>query len=421
MSIEEVRYLLGEDITEDQETIEEARYGENTENGRKNSLTSVQFKNKVVKGLKSLGAEVSIKSGHGFFSGFASANDKFAYISITDEGQYMFRTAKNDKDFTGGSNQFAKSVNTMVQGVAKILGLEVDYDKLYESEVVSAEDSMFNESHYILTSDDERLDESRLGYEVGKRLGMGEWSASKKGTPKKDETPTEANNSPSKDIPSGYITINLKKKSYKDEFKYMMEMSDVDQAKNKPSIEKLLSDIEKYSTDTTISFDPSLKSLVDLILDTCIEYNDYVAKDVFKSIKKNLNESLSDEGDDEVIAENEVILENVDIQDLGKAIDFNIEPVAYALGKILKLLKATPEQIAKVNEKLKADDISAKSASAEEKKAIDQAIASVKKNGYDNKKGEEAIAEFLYDLTSEVNYHSMTRLLKSEKIIKDPF
>lgn len=386
MSIEEVRYLLGEDITEDQETIEEARYGENTENGRKNSLTSVQFKNKVVKGLKSLGAEVSIKSGHGFFSGFASANDKFAYISITDEGQYMFRTAKNDKDFTGGSNQFAKSVNTMVQGVAKILGLEVDYDKLYESEVVSAEDSLFNESHYILTSDDERLDEGK--------------------TSEKFNVDVYDNGGESHDQ---YTIVLLDEPEGKGMF------ACIGASESKGSFYQHSTCQNGKHLGKKIKFSDLPEWLQKKVADELSEDKEVSEECGVK------NESLSDEGDDEVIAENEVILENVDIDDLGKAIDFNIEPVAYALGKILKLLKATPEQIAKVNEKLKADDISAKSASAEEKKAIDQAIASVKKNGYDNKKGEEAIAEFLYDLTSEVNYHSMTRLLKSEKIIKDPF
>lgn len=113
---------LAEGMAFDGGALEEARYGENTELGRKNTLSSVQFKNKVAKELKALGYTVSIKSGHGYFSGFINNGDKFAYVNITDEGQYLYRTAKDAKDYSGGSNQFAKNVEGMVSGVQRILG-----------------------------------------------------------------------------------------------------------------------------------------------------------------------------------------------------------------------------------------------------------------------------------------------------------
>ena len=113
---------MAESFAFDEDVISEARYGENTDNGRRNTLSSVQFKNKVAKALKEAGYNVAIKAGHGFFSGFISNGDKFAYVNITDEGKFLYRTAKNDKDFSGGQNRFAKTVEEMVSGVSQILG-----------------------------------------------------------------------------------------------------------------------------------------------------------------------------------------------------------------------------------------------------------------------------------------------------------
>ena len=113
---------MAESFAFDEDAISEARYGENTENGRRNTLSSVQFKNKVAKALKEAGYNVAIKAGHGFFSGFISNGDKFAYVNITNEGKFLYRTAKNDKDYSGGSNKFANTVEEMVSGVSQILG-----------------------------------------------------------------------------------------------------------------------------------------------------------------------------------------------------------------------------------------------------------------------------------------------------------
>jgi len=123
MSINKIMGLAeGMAFDDDSQYVAEARYGENTENGRKNSLSAVQFKNKVAKALKEAGYTVAIKSGHNYFSGFINNGTKFAYVNITDDGQFMYRTAKDGKDFSGGSNQFAKSVEDMVSGIVKILG-----------------------------------------------------------------------------------------------------------------------------------------------------------------------------------------------------------------------------------------------------------------------------------------------------------
>jgi len=46
----------------------------------------------------------------GYVSGFIEKNGKYVYLSISDSGlgkPILFRTAKNEKDYTGGSNNFA--------------------------------------------------------------------------------------------------------------------------------------------------------------------------------------------------------------------------------------------------------------------------------------------------------------------------
>ena len=57
---------------------------------------------------------VSYNIGHFYISGFIKNNDKFVYFTTSDVrfnvnewlNNILIRTAKNDKDFTGGSNCF---------------------------------------------------------------------------------------------------------------------------------------------------------------------------------------------------------------------------------------------------------------------------------------------------------------------------
>lgn len=56
-------------------------------------------------------------------SGFVSFNGKTVYINTEPCGSLglMFRTAKHDKDYTGGQNQWAKNIDTLVSGVVSLL------------------------------------------------------------------------------------------------------------------------------------------------------------------------------------------------------------------------------------------------------------------------------------------------------------
>ena len=67
----------------------------------------------VKKALRNAGFEnIKVSNGHYYFSGFATKNNQPIYFSISDVrhfpgDQVLLRTAKDYKDYTGGSNNFA--------------------------------------------------------------------------------------------------------------------------------------------------------------------------------------------------------------------------------------------------------------------------------------------------------------------------
>ena len=80
------------------------------------------FSNDFIKDLKSLaqGYEfVNVNKGHFYVSGFIKKDDKYAYFSISDVRYFknewynhiMIRTAKSDKDYTGGNNNYTNLEN----------------------------------------------------------------------------------------------------------------------------------------------------------------------------------------------------------------------------------------------------------------------------------------------------------------------
>lgn len=69
---------------------------------------------------KELGTEYTVNAdlGHFYVSGFVSKNGKFVYFSIEDLREngvefnhILYRTAKNDKDYTGGDNRYCNLEN----------------------------------------------------------------------------------------------------------------------------------------------------------------------------------------------------------------------------------------------------------------------------------------------------------------------
>ena len=80
-----------------------------------------QFCSDFKKALQnSLGAEYNVKVnvGHFYISGFVEKNGKFVYFNVEDLREngnefnsVLYRTAKNDRDFTGGTNSYSKLEN----------------------------------------------------------------------------------------------------------------------------------------------------------------------------------------------------------------------------------------------------------------------------------------------------------------------
>ena len=68
---------------------------------------------KVLKKIFGEDYQVDLSIGHFYFSGFISKDDKYCYFCIEDLrdtnscfDNVLYRSAKNNKDFTGGSNHF---------------------------------------------------------------------------------------------------------------------------------------------------------------------------------------------------------------------------------------------------------------------------------------------------------------------------
>ena len=59
-------------------------------------------------------------------SGFIQANGRTVYVNTEKCGSlgYMYRTARDCKDYTGGHNLWAKSLDELVQGVNKLLNFD---------------------------------------------------------------------------------------------------------------------------------------------------------------------------------------------------------------------------------------------------------------------------------------------------------
>lgn len=78
------------------------------------------FKSEFKKELESIGASLhKFNTGHFYISGFFTKGDKFFYFSWHNgDNNLMYRTAKNDKDFTGGANQWAEINSDLGQRIS---------------------------------------------------------------------------------------------------------------------------------------------------------------------------------------------------------------------------------------------------------------------------------------------------------------
>lgn len=75
---------------------------------------ATSFKNDFKKELKSVGAtDIKFSVGHFYISGFYTLEGQAYYFSISDvrffpEERLLYRTAKDYKDFSGGTNRYVK-------------------------------------------------------------------------------------------------------------------------------------------------------------------------------------------------------------------------------------------------------------------------------------------------------------------------
>lgn len=102
---------------------------------------------------------IEFSIGYYYLSGFFTVEDQYYYFSISDvrhfnDGEILVRTAKHNKDFTGGSNRFFKMTAGLGERIARSFNLELKttntvkktpsdlakeaFDKKYFSKVVTS-------------------------------------------------------------------------------------------------------------------------------------------------------------------------------------------------------------------------------------------------------------------------------------------
>ena len=104
---------------------------ENWENGVNPKKAYSAEKSIVRKALKQANfTDIKFSNGHYYFSGFATKNNKAIYFSISDVRHFppigggadlLIRTAKNYKDYTGGSNNYSSLKTEEIQTLANKL------------------------------------------------------------------------------------------------------------------------------------------------------------------------------------------------------------------------------------------------------------------------------------------------------------
>lgn len=87
------------------------------------------FKNYLKKALSSKGLQVTnYSSGHYILSGFVTNSQQYVYFSVSDVRHFpgawhnniLVRTAKHEKDYTGGSNNFC-SLQNLTKTICELL------------------------------------------------------------------------------------------------------------------------------------------------------------------------------------------------------------------------------------------------------------------------------------------------------------
>ena len=91
----------------------------------------VEFRRKFTTQLKKLKAtEIEFSKGHFYLSGFFKVGEQMYYFSISDvrwggTDKMLIRTAKHNKDFTGGSNHYVSINSSLYKSIARQFGIKL--------------------------------------------------------------------------------------------------------------------------------------------------------------------------------------------------------------------------------------------------------------------------------------------------------
>lgn len=86
-----------------------------------NMILSTKLKNRFLSTHNVALKNIIINGEKRGCSGFISRGDRIVYVNTEWCGGYMYRTAKHLKDYTGGVNQWAKDLDSLVNGINQLL------------------------------------------------------------------------------------------------------------------------------------------------------------------------------------------------------------------------------------------------------------------------------------------------------------
>ena len=90
-------------------------------------ILSTKLKNRFIAATHTFALKnISVNGDKRGCSGFIQRGDKIVYVNTEPCGSlgYMYRTAEHLKDYTGGTNLWAKDLPSLVNGINKLLRTE---------------------------------------------------------------------------------------------------------------------------------------------------------------------------------------------------------------------------------------------------------------------------------------------------------
>jgi hypothetical protein len=88
-----------------------------------NMILSTKLRNRFLSTHTVALKNISVNGDKRGCSGFIARGDRIVYVNTEPCGSlgYMYRTAKHFKDYTGGVNQWAKDLDSLVHGIDTLL------------------------------------------------------------------------------------------------------------------------------------------------------------------------------------------------------------------------------------------------------------------------------------------------------------